>query len=105
MEYVRRNWFVYIILAISFYVFPLIVKNTGIAMLVMLIAIPAICFGFSVIYGIRNGFHWWYALVVAALFFPTIFIFYNSSAWIYVVAYAVISLVGNLVGWPFYKNK
>ena len=57
MEYVRRNWFVYIILAISFYVFPLIVKNTGIAMLVMLIAIPAICFGFSVIYGIRNGFH------------------------------------------------
>ena len=45
------------------------------------------------------------ALVVAALFFPTIFIFYNSSAWIYVVAYAVISLVGNLVGWPFYKKK
>ena len=36
---------------------------------------------------------------------PIQLIFYNSSAWIYVVAYAVISFVGNLVGWPFYKKK
>ena len=30
--------------------------------------------------------------------------FYNSSAWVYVVGYAVIALLGNLIALPFRKS-
>ena len=32
------------------------------------------------------------------IFIPSIFIFYNESAMIYVFAYGLVSLVGNLIG-------
>ena len=66
-------------------------------MIVMLVIIPLICLITSVFYGIRNGFNFWYILIVAIMFAPSIFIFYNSSAWVYVVGYAVIALLGNLI--------
>ena len=57
-----------------------------------------------VFYGIRNGFNFWYILIVAIMFAPSIFIFYNSSAWVYVVGYAVIALLGNLIALPLGKR-
>ena len=39
-----------------------------------------------------------YSIIVMALFIPTIFIFYNETASIYVGMYGVISIVGNLLG-------
>ncbi|MFQ8894698.1 MAG: hypothetical protein ACLR6Z_06710 [Dorea sp.] len=78
----------------------LVYKNTGSAMIVMLVIIPLICLITSVFYGIRNGFNFWYILIVAIMFAPSIFIFYNSSAWVYVVGYAVIALLGNLIALP-----
>lgn len=56
-------------------------------------------------YGIRNGFNFWYILIVAIMFAPSIFIFYNSSAWVYVVGYAVIALLGNLIALPLRKDN
>jgi hypothetical protein len=43
-------------------------------------------------------------LIVAIMFAPSIFIFYNSSAWVYVVGYAVIALLGNLIALPLRKR-
>ena len=73
-------------------------------MIVMLVIIPLICLITSVFYGIRNGFNFWYILSVAIMFAPSIFIFYNSSAWVYVVGYAVIALLGNLIALPLRKR-
>ena len=74
-------------------------------MIVMLVIIPLICLITSVFYGIRNGFNFWYILIVAIMFAPSIFIFYNSSAWVYVVGYAVIALLGNLIALPLRKDN
>ena len=74
-------------------------------MIVMLVIIPLICLITSVFYGIRNGFNFWYILIVAIMFAPSIFIFYNSSAWVYVVGYAVIALLGNLIALPLGKDN
>ena len=38
------------------------------------------------------------------MFAPSIFIFYNSSAWVYVVGYTVIALLGNLIALPLRKR-
>lgn len=72
-------------------------------MIVMLGMIPIVCFVTSMMYGIRNAFDFWYAFIVAILFIPSIFIFYNSSAWIYVVVYAGIALLGNFIALPLRK--
>lgn len=59
----------YIAMLCNFYLLPLLIQNTGSAMIMLLIAIP-------VVYGMKNGFHLEYAAIVAVLFIPSIFIFY-----------------------------
>ena len=82
-----------IINAIVFYLTPFMIKDTGSGMLILLIGFPVICFIVALIYGIKNSFNWIYSLLV-----PTIFIFYNESATIYILAYGIISAFGNFLG-------
>ena len=104
MDKLKKNMVFYLLLLIDFYIVPWFIKDTGSAMIVMLVIIPLICLITSVFYGIRNGFNFWYILIVAIMFAPSIFIFYNSSAWVYVVGYAVIALLGNLIALPLRKR-
>lgn len=103
MDKFKKNLIFYILLIIDFYVIPWFIKDTGSAMIVMLGMIPMVCFVTSMMYGIRNGFDFWYVFIVAILFISSIFIFYNSSAWIYVVVYAGIALLGNFIALPLRK--
>lgn len=105
MDKLKKNIVFYILLFIDFYVIPSFIKDTGSAMIVMLMIIPLICLLTSVFYGIRNGFDFWYILIVAIMFTPSIFMFYNSSAWVYVVGYTVIALLGNLIALPLRKGR
>ena len=73
-------------------------------MVVMLMIIPLVCLVTSIFYGIRNGFDFWYILIVAIMFIPSIFIFYNYTAWVYVVAYTIIASLGILIALPFRKR-
>lgn len=93
-----------IILAIAFYVLPLLIIDTGSAMFMLLLIIPLLTFICSVIFGVRQGFDFLLMIAVIILFAPTIF-YYNMSAWIYIIAYAVIALVGNGIGRVFHKRK
>lgn len=94
----------YLLLLIDFYIIPWLIKDTGSAMTLMLVIIPLICLITSIFYGIRNGLDFWYILSIAIIFTPSIFIFYNSSAWVYIVGYAGIALLGNLIGLPLRKR-
>ena len=78
MDKLKKNMVFYLLLLIDFYIVPWFIKNTGSAMIVMLVIIPLICLITSV--------------------------FYNSSAWVYVVGYAVIALLGNLIALPLGKR-
>lgn len=84
--------------AMAFYMLPLLGKDTGSFMLILLIAIPIICFIVSLFYGIKNGLNLIFVLIVGVIFIPTIFIYYNSSAWIYTIEYAIVALAGNMIG-------
>ena len=104
MARLKKNIIFYILLFIDLYVIPRFIKDTGSAVIVMLMIIPLICLITSVFYGIKNGFDFWYILIAAIMFTPSIFMFYNSSAWIYVIGYAVIALLGNLIALPLRKK-
>lgn len=89
------------IIILDFYLLPSLIKDTGTAMMMLLVVIPLICFVCSVVYGIKNSFNPFYSLIVAILFVPSVFIFYNSTAWIYVLGYGIIALAGNIIGMIF----
>lgn len=104
MNKIKENILYYVVMAITFYGVPLLVQDTGSVMVMMLVVMPLISLVTSIMYGIKNGFDLLYILIVMIMFIPTIFIFYNSSAWIYVIGYGMIALIGDLVALPFRKR-
>lgn len=91
------------ILAADFYLLPALIRNTGSAMIMMLAVIPLVCFACSLVYGIRNSFCIWYCVAAAAMFAPSIFIYYNAGAWFYAIIYGIVALLGNLTGAALHK--
>ena len=87
-----------IVIILAFYVLPAFINDTGSGIFFLLILIPIICFLTSLIYGIRHSFNLIFLLINMALFIPTIFIFYNESAAVYVLIYGIIAVIGNLLG-------
>ncbi len=88
-------------LAVGFYALPLLPIQPA---LLVLLVLPALVFVCSVVYGIRQGFDGWLSVITAVLFASTLFVFYNESAWIYIIIYAVTSLVGCGIGRLFHKT-
>lgn len=89
----------------AFYILPFRIVYTGSAIFILLVEIPVICFVTSLIYGIKRSFNLIYTLIVMLIFIPTIFIFYNESAAIYILIYGVHSLIGNFIGYLIFKSK
>lgn len=87
-----------LIIIFAFYILPLLIKDTGSGILILLIGIPIICFIVSFIYGIKNSFNWLFSIFIMMLFVPSIFIYYNESATIYVLVYGVISIIAQFIG-------
>lgn len=80
-------------------------KDTGSAMLILLVAIPSLCFISSLLYGALKPFSMLYPILVAVLFLPSILIFYNSSAWVYTIVFGSIALAGSILGRLFAKER
>lgn len=98
MDKIKKNWVYYFIILITFYLIPILIQDTGSGMFILLIVIPLITLITSIIYGLRNVFDFIYPLIVAILFIPTLFIYYNISAWVYIIAYSLIALIGEILG-------
>ena len=93
-----------LVIAVAYYLLPLGVKNTGYATVVLLLAIPLICLLSSLFYGAKYSLSFWFILFAAILFIPSLFIFCNSTAWVYVVGYGIVATVGSLIGMVIYKS-
>lgn len=83
---------------LMFYVFPLTAGPTDIMGMVFLMM--AATFLLAVIMGgvSKKKAKYVYPLLVAVLFVPSVFIYYNESALIHAIWYLVISSVGLLIG-------
>ena len=104
MDKIKKNWVYYFIIFITFYLIPILIQDTGRGMFILLIVIPLITLITSIIYGLRNVFDFIYPLIVAILFIPTLFIYYNISAWVYIIAYSLIALIGEILGKTLQKK-
>lgn len=81
-----------------FYIFPLFAGPTDAMGMVLLIILATLLFS-AILGGIsEKGIKYFYPLVAAVVFLPSVFIYYNESALIHSVWYLVVSAVGLLFG-------
>ena len=93
-----KKYTVYIIIAMRYYFIPLyLVKDTGSGIFLLLMVIPTIVFLISLVFAIKNGFKWYFSIIVGLLWFPNVFIL-NDSASSYIMIYGAISFGGQLIG-------
>ena len=93
------------VLTALFYLLPLLTRDTCGAMVLMLCVTPLAADLTGLVHGLRRGFSILLPLAALLLFLPTIFLFYNSSAWVYAPAYALIVLIGNGAGKLFHGKR
>ena len=98
MKKIREMSVYLIVITLAFYVLPAFINDTGTGIFFLLILTPIICIVTYIIYGIRHSFNLIFLLLIMTLFIPTIFIFYNESAAVYVLIYGIIAAIGNLLG-------
>lgn len=91
----------YAVILLAFYLIPLLMESPR---PVLLMVLPIIVFGASLWHTLTSGYQWYFPLITSALFIPSIFIFFNDSALIYAALYAILSLVGQLIGKIFRKR-
>ena len=87
--------FYYGIPIIATFFTPIITKSLLVYSLLLLNPIYALTFGY--ILTAKYGFKWYYPVCIAVLFIPAVYILYNDSALIYVLAYGTLALVSSIV--------
>lgn len=80
------------------------IRDTSSGMLVLLVALPCISIICSLIYGFKNGFQPLFSILLMALYIPSVFFFYNSSAMIYALIYGVLSFISMYIGFQMSKK-
>ena len=81
-----------------FYLLPNIAIKVGPIGIVFLLLLATLILSIVVGTVLKNKFKYFYPVLTAILFMPSIFIYYNGSALIHSLWYLVISSVGLLMG-------
>ena len=81
-----------------FYISPLFAGPTDVIAMVLLILLATLLLGFVLGLISNNKIKYLYPVVVAVIFLPSIFIYYNETALVHSVWYFVVSSIGLLVG-------
>ena len=89
-------------LCMDFYLLPLLMRDTGGAMFLMLCVMPLAAFLVGVACGVRRGFRLALPAAALVLFLPALPLYYNYTAWVYAPVYALIVLAGNGLGRVLY---
>lgn len=81
-----------------FYIFPLFAGPTDIMGMVVLMLLATLVLSLILTIISKEKIKYLYPLVVAIIFIPSIFIYYNESALIHSLWYFVSSLLGTILG-------
>ena len=98
MKKYLKEFLILLVQIFMFYVFPLFGGPTDVMGVIILTII--ITFMLAIILGFISlrKIKFLYPLVIAIVFLPSVFIFYNETALIYSIWYFFISLVGVFIG-------
>lgn len=101
-----KRWIPFIlVMAVLFYAVPPLLAGTRFEDFALMIVTPACCLGGGLIFGKINGWVWYYCVVVALIFAPTLVLNYTQSDLHYIFEYGVLALMGHLLGYAFHRDK
>lgn len=85
------------VVLVDFYILPLLMEDIDSTLLIFMVIMPLVCVAASAWHGWRVG---WEPLLpwLAAVLWVLSVLVYNAAAWVYAPGYAVLALVGNLLG-------
>lgn len=86
---------------LPFYIAPLIfisLKAQFLLITTLILVFPLLCFTETFMYSTKYKNFVIYSIIVTITFIPTIYIFYNSSAYPYAFIYGSISLISGYIG-------
>lgn len=86
-----------------FYIFPLFAGPTDALGMVLLIILSTLVLSIIIGSVSKEKIKYLYPIIIAILFIPSIFIYYNESALIHSIWYLVVSFIGLLLGMGIYK--
>ncbi len=98
MKKYYKEIIILIIQIFMFYIFPMFAGPTDIMGMIVLMLLCTFILSLTIVTISELKVKYYYPLVVAFLFIPSIFIYYNSSAVIHILWYFVVSCVGILLG-------
>lgn len=89
-----------------FLIYKIIPANFGmfLSICMLLILNSIYSYGASFFLSKIYGFKWYFPILIGAIFTPSIYIFYNVSANIYILVYIVLGYVGCFRGQVVYKK-
>lgn len=86
-----------------FYIFPLFAGPTDAMGMVFLIWLSVLILSIIIASISKEKMKYLYPIVIAILFIPSVFIYYNGSALVHSIWYLVISFIGIILGTIIYK--
>ena len=94
---------IFIVQLLMFYIFPLTAGPTDMMGLVIVLLLST--FILSIVIGSfsNKSVKYLYPLAVSVGFLPSVFIYYNETAFVHSLWYLVVSTVGLLIGMVIYK--
>ena len=98
MKKYLKEIIIFLLQLFMFYIFPLFAGPTDGMGMVLLIIITT--FILSILIGIlsKEKIKYLYSIIIAILFIPSVFIYYNESALIHSIWYLIIATIGLIIG-------
>lgn len=66
---------------------------------------PLLCLSCGVVCGRKNGLQLFYPALAGVLFLPSLFLFYDTSIWSFVIIYIFTAFIGVAIGSFIQKNN
>ena len=86
-----------------FYIFPLFAGPTDAMGMVFLIWLSVLILSIIIASISKEKIKYLYPIIIAILFIPSVFIYYNESALVHSIWYLVIAFIGIILGTIIYK--
>ena len=103
MKRYLKEIIIFMLQLFMFYISPLFAGPTDAMGMVLLIILATLLLSIIIASISKEKIKYLYPIIVAILFIPSVFIYYNKSALIHSIWYLVVSSIGLLVGTIIYK--
>ncbi len=87
-----------IIILCTYYLAPIFANNLVLLILLLLVVNPILCFLLAYTHAKENKISFKYSLLLGLLFIPSIFIYYNYTAYVYAIFYTMVAYIGSFIG-------